>query len=653
MKNFLIYTLFALLLSCGGGLKMSTQDMLALSGRNNLPTQQDYPNAGALILYENKKANLYLDSEWDVNVEKKFSQAILYFNDKAEDWTTVSIYLDPKRSLIEFNARTIKANGEIVELSEEDLHPTQLREDYVEFSDDQSVKFTFPAVEPGAILEYSYTINQSTFLGGDMWYIQEKLPKLYSTYSVELPSIFLKYYNWTYAAQNTSIGAPKARKNLLTEKSNKNRSYIYYWEKKDIPALKIESNMPSYYDVAQYVRLDLKYDNWNKLSGQYWEMIDDCFNVNDPQINNLAESITQNCETENEKIEAVFNYTQKNFRYIAMTIGESGYIPHMAQSILKNKYGDCKDMTVINSALLNALGIENYPALVNTKNAGTVRKDIVSFDFNHMINYVKASDGNEYWLDATGSSCPLGAVYSSIEGVPALVIYNDGKSDFKTIPASRYDDNKLVRNLQMKINDDGSVQGTAHLRFTGNENLSFRSGFKDATQSDMRKVVESYINSNTSNIIIDSLEYDDPSEIADKFDLKIKFHRDHVGSKAGDLLIFKPGIFKLEDKLSHFRDEERKYPIYYSAPFNITDMVTINFNPDKFNIESKGEIYRAHSDELSFLAIPTDINQGVISYRREYKLLKPEISSAHYNDFREVHKVIAKSNDENIVLKTK
>ena len=64
-------------------------------------------------------------------------------------------------------------------------------------------------------------------------------------------------------------------------------------------------------------------------------------------------------------------------------------MPHTPEEILKNAYGDCKDMTVMNVVLLRALGIEAYPALLNTLSAGTRINDIVSLDFNRMIAYVK------------------------------------------------------------------------------------------------------------------------------------------------------------------------------------------------------------------------------------------------------------------------
>lgn len=642
--------------SCGIGLKMSPEELLSYSGRKKLPTQADFPDDGAVILYENSQNNFYLDSNWDVNITESFHRAILYFSDKAEDWTTISIYLDKDITLSVFHARTIKPNGEIIELSDKDLHPTQLKEDYVDFSDDKSVKFTFSGVEPNSILEYSVIRHfRSAFYSGDLWKIQKKIPTLYSRYSVEIPNIFRQYYDWTYFSENFKIGTPQYYENLLTEKSQKNASNIYYWEVKDIPPLKYEPDMPPYRDVAKYVRLDLLYDNWNEWSNHYWERIKKYFDVQDkPQFKKLAEQITESAQTTEEKIRKIFEYTQKNYRYVAINIGESGIIPHEPEKILKNQYGDCKDMTVINAALLNSLGIETHPALVKTKDSGTTHTNIPSYSaFNHMIDYVKSDNGKEYWLDATGSSCPLGEVYGSIEGVKALVIYNDGKSEFKQIPSSKYRDNSLIRTVDITINDDGSISGKAELEFKGNRNLSFRSIFRNASTTDMHKAIESYVNANTANIHIQKLEYDDPSVIADTFNLKFEFTREKFGSAAGQLLIFKPGIFTLADELDRYRDEDRNYPLMFDSPYLISDVVNIYYDPEKFEIESKGNRYVKNEKFAVFTVTPSMSEEGTIHYKRDYVLSNTSIPANKYRSFRDIQKEIALANDDNIVLKRK
>lgn len=496
MTFFVVYSIT----SCSSGNKISPKEMLAFSGREVLPSQSDYPDDGAVILYDDYRDELYLDGDWNVNVKATRHRAILYFNDKAENWTTFSVYLDPDMSLTSFYGRTIKPNGEILELTEKDLHPTKLQEDFVAFSDDQSVKFTFPGVGPGSILEYSYTINKhETFYGGGFWPIQLYIPKLYTRFTVELPDIFFRHNNnWTYFFKNIELGEPQILKNIVNQKSDKNRSRIFYWEVMDVPKLKQEPNDPPYRDIAQYADLDLRYKDWNELTEKYWRRIKSYFiQGSDSYFKELAIGIVGDADDEQAKIKRVFGYTQQKYRYLATNIGESGYIPNQPKDIITNKYGDCKDMTVLNTTLLNALGIEAHPALVNTKSNGTKPLNLISLDFNHMITYVKTTDGKEFWLDATGSSCPIGEVYSSIEGVEALVIFEDGKSKFIKLPASKCEDNKLERLIKIQINENGDLSGIARILFTGNENISFRGRFKDASKKDMNDVVEHWLNANT------------------------------------------------------------------------------------------------------------------------------------------------------------
>lgn len=642
------------LLSCGKSLKMDVNDMLEYSGTDRIPTQLDYPEDGAVVLYEKQFNKLFLDSDWEVNVEESYHRAVLYFNDKAEDEATQSIRLNPEIELLDFKARTIKPNGEIIELTKDDLHPTQLKPRYVEFTDDKSVKFTFPGIERGAILEYYYKVERTGQFYGDFWNIQESIPKLYSKYVVEIPNIFFRHkLNWTFAGFNVQVDEPQIQKNIINQDSRKDASRLYYWERKNIPALRHQPNMPPYRDVAQYVSVDLKYDNWNELTKMYWKAISHCFNCEDAEIKSLAAEIVGDAKDDFTKIERIFHYTQRNFRYLAVDIGESGYIPHLPAEIIKNQYGDCKDMTTLNVVLLRALGIEAYPALINTKGRGSLYNRIISLDFNHMIAFVKDSEGNNYWLDATGSSCPLGEIYPSLEGAEALVLFKGGKSKFIKLPKSRYTDNQLERNVVLNINDDGSVRGKTELLLSGNENLSIRSYLKDATEKDMHEFIERYVNANLPDLAFDSLYYDNPAAIADTFKITFTFERDKIGSHTGHLLIFKPTIFAIESELDTYRDEERKYPIMFYAPSRVTDRVEINFNPEVMDIEALTKLFHERHDFASFFASTSKREAGRLIYSRAYAVKNTNIPEKKYPEFRNIHKAIAAANVENIILRFK
>ncbi|MCD4691402.1 MAG: hypothetical protein K8R79_00690 [Calditrichales bacterium] len=69
IRLFLSFILILLISGCGGGLKLSPQKMLEYSGREQLPTQDEFPDHGAVVLYEDTFIKLYLDSDWNVNIE--------------------------------------------------------------------------------------------------------------------------------------------------------------------------------------------------------------------------------------------------------------------------------------------------------------------------------------------------------------------------------------------------------------------------------------------------------------------------------------------------------------------------------------------------------------------------------------------------------
>jgi len=97
---------FSMFISCGV-LKpgLSPSEILKRAGVDVMPTAADFPDDGAVILYEDELVNFHLDGALDLEIERTYHLALLYFNDKAEGWLTHSIYLGPKRILKNFFAR--------------------------------------------------------------------------------------------------------------------------------------------------------------------------------------------------------------------------------------------------------------------------------------------------------------------------------------------------------------------------------------------------------------------------------------------------------------------------------------------------------------------------------------------------------------------
>jgi len=101
------------------------------------------------------------------------------------------------------------------------------------------------------------------------------------------------------------------------------------------------------------------------------------------------------------QIVAALKYAQENIRYVGLEMGSNSHLPTAPEETLKLKYGDCKDKASLLIAILAALEIEAFPALVDTEYTKLLKDRPPAANlFNHVIvslNY----QGKQMWLDPT------------------------------------------------------------------------------------------------------------------------------------------------------------------------------------------------------------------------------------------------------------
>ena len=84
------------------------------------------------------------------------------------------------------------------------------------------------------------------------------------------------------------------------------------------------------------------------------------------EVKAKAEALTKDAKSEMEKIEALYDFVAKNFRYVSLSLGLGRYQPHASGDVLHNQYGDCKDKHTLLAALLEAEGIHASSVLINS-----------------------------------------------------------------------------------------------------------------------------------------------------------------------------------------------------------------------------------------------------------------------------------------------
>ena len=102
-----------------------------------------------------------------------------------------------------------------------------------------------------------------------------------------------------------------------------------------------------------------------------------------------------------ERLKLAVNWVQNDVRYFSLAIGVHNLRPRPLAAICSSRFGDCKDKAVLLTALLRELGIEAWPALVNTSLRERLNDLIPEpYAFNHAIVTYRFGDQLR-WVDPT------------------------------------------------------------------------------------------------------------------------------------------------------------------------------------------------------------------------------------------------------------
>ena len=210
-------------------------------------------------------------------------------------------------------------------------------------------------------------------------------------------------------------------------------------------------------------------------------------NDKDDNLANLCaetKKIVAGCKDDYEKVAAIYQWVQKNIRYIAIENGIEGFKPQVASKVMDNKYGDCKGMANLLRSMLKCEGIDGRMVWLGTND--------LPYDYsipslavdNHAICAAILKTDTIY-LDATCEYAAMKEYPSSIAGRPVL-LENGYKGLLTHVPNIRPHDNLDSIHISMKITEKG-LEGTFKNILKGEDKITFLSYFDD----DFSDVVES------------------------------------------------------------------------------------------------------------------------------------------------------------------
>lgn len=651
--------------SCSSGSFASLERVRLQLGSQNYPTEKAYPHDDAVVLSELHNVTITVGNSGYLVTDEGVTRIVKLFKD-VSDYSSVEFTIHRGERLESVSARTIRPDGSVIDLSPDDFHTISGDDEGGAFnSESKRVKFTFKGAEKNCIVEYDYRLRSIYVFAQDLWEIQSNIPILENTYRLTVPVMLVMPasvggygWNWHWKAFNCTLGKPKVNSkphiDMLHLQTGKIDGYVTLeWTKRNIPAFRPEPMMPPHSDYIQYARFaSSAWTTWNSLSEWYYGNYFKPQYVITDAVRRKARSITKDCPTEMDKLNAVYSFVQ-SLRYVAVERDQGVYGLAKPQQVLERGYGDCKDKAMLLVSLLRSVGIDAKPALIRTADKGPVSLFYPSWEFNRIIVHVNGRDGHDYWLDPTVDHCPVGEVPHEDQDVYALVLNQDGTSLLDPIHSNNYTTNLEEQDIKVSIGEGNAADYDVTLRFTGQQALSIRSCLNETTYDEVVDFCRLFVASNYLNAQMTSCSLSHLDSITAPLVLNFKLKVHNAIESRGDLIFIDPDPLKPNAEWSWLSAGRRKYPVELNYHREVRKTIELNFPRDKYVVERTPADTALDMNGL-FYSINVRENRGrCLTLNSLFYVRQKKFAAKYFNDMKKFVKSMRCLSAERIVLRKK
>lgn len=169
------------------------------------------------------------------------------------------------------------------------------------------------------------------------------------------------------------------------------------WMARDLPRFEGESNVPGSHWHWPLLEVSA-WSSWQRVAMFIAGLWDEALCADAALVAEEAVRLAADVPRERAVLEAI-RFVQEEVRYLAVDFGHgAGLLPNGAGTVLRRRFGDCKDKSVLLCALLRALGLHAAPVLVASNwreavtrlmpSTGAFSHAIVMFEFEGRRMYV-------------------------------------------------------------------------------------------------------------------------------------------------------------------------------------------------------------------------------------------------------------------------
>lgn len=605
----------------------------------------DEPQApGAPAIY------LYYQYDRDDNKNREFTYAqIKILKEEGRGYGTLQIaYNKRSEKITDLRARVIQPDGSIEPFTGTVYEkPIASNSRIKQFAK----ALTLPNVRVGSIVEYQFVRDQpDAALYDTTWILSQDLFMRHGRYSLKPYLGQGLRWSWPRGIPGGASAPQAVTKKLIT------------LETRNVAAFVSEPYMPPALDMKY--RVEFVYTRETKPTtnpDEYWKDYAKgryrwikAFIDGGDALQKQVDSLVSASDTPEQKLRKLYSHVQqmRNTTYDEeLTRQEESRSRDKSaltvRDVIRHGYGDRTELLWYFLALARAAGFEADPVVVGGRgrhffspgymNPARIDSDIV----------VVRLDGQPLYLDPATPFIPFGVLHFNDTGVHAMRLTGEGGEWFTTpLPSSSAA--AAYREAELALGDDGSLQGTIDVTFTGYEAFWRRLDNRHEDDATRRTFLEDDLKEHLATAAeVTLVGQPDWSGTQSALQVRYKVHIPSWAVEAGPKVLVGVGLSgKVERGL--FTRSERVHPVYFSYATRSEDVIRILL-PAGWKIQSSPATTFLESGPLAY-TLQVDPQPGGFRIRR---VIRNEITisqRSQYESTRTFYQQVRAGDDEQVVV---
>ncbi len=534
------------------------------------------PEADAVILLHTRDGRILEEGRYYVNV-LDYHWRLKVLNERGKRHAEVHIPAGKYSRVSNIEARTVKQDGAVVPVASDQIFEKLVQK--VGGYEQKEFVFSFPAVEPGAIVEYRYVRHDDNLVFIDPWFFAGPEFTRLSRVSQSAPG------GAHYTILCDRCPDPEPEHSDWSEGKARGRRHTL--QMRDVPAEREEMLMPPEREVSPRVEMVLRgwehvswealgrdgdlFTDWTSVGRYALYSYKNAYKVDEADIRKVVADWLQGVSDPQERIKSIFRHVQSDFRYVRYSevIGRSRSIA----TLLKDRTADNEEKAVLLVAALRAIGLEPQIALVCGKHKGGLYTNFPSLShFSHAVVALPQEGGSFLWLDPTVTYAPFGFMPWQDSGAAALLI-KEGQAQVFTLP-QKGELNVTRYRIIVTPRPDGPAVLDAEAEFQGEDAIEMRDDLAPASEASRTSLLQNWVRENLPGGALRSHTIQDLEAIDRPLRIKMSIEAPGLVTRAEGLLLVRGCVLGCHDSNPISRGL-RLHPFYVDRSRNEEQTVTV------------------------------------------------------------------------------